>query len=316
MRSIIEKPVAARSGGDEAAFEPYREAPVARWRSTLAYLSQTEVHVYGLAISASVLLSFFPFLIVMLTLLRDVFHFPAAERALVLALRDYFPGDLGAFIVRNLTKVNHGRFQVTSVVLLLFTANGIFEPLEVALNRAWGVTKNRSYFRNQILSLFLILLCGGLALGSVLLTAVNQRYIANQYGLQVIPAWLSLTIFKVAAIPMTVLSLFLTYCVLPNRRVPVRRVIPVAAMAGIGIEALKYVFLFCWPWLNRKFQNEYGPFSYPVSIMVFAMATSLLVLAGAEWSASRPAAAEQAVLTDLEEDGIQSLARTPGETTS
>ena len=64
-----------------------------------------------------------------------------------------------------------------------------------------------------------------------------------------------------------------------------RRVIPVAAIAGIGIEALKYLFLFCWPWLNRKFTNEYGPFSSSVSIMVFAMGTSLLVLAGAEWSA-------------------------------
>jgi membrane protein len=274
-----------------------QEAPVFRtltddrvswWRRTFNYLAQTEVHVYGLAISASVLLSFFPFLIVMLTLLRNVFHFPAAERALVLALGDYFPGDLGTFIIRNLTKVNHGRFQITSVILLLFTANGIFEPLEVALNRAWGVKNNRSYFRNQLLSLTMILLCGGLALGSVLLTAVNERYVANQYGTHAIPPWVSLGIFKVAAIPVTILSLFLTYYVLPNRRVPVRRVIPAAVMVGIGIEALKYLFLFAWPWLNRKFQNEYGPFSNSVSIMVFAMATSLVVLAGADWSAGNP----------------------------
>jgi YihY family inner membrane protein len=232
-----------------------------------------------------VLLSFFPFLIVMLSLLRNVFHFPAAERALVFALGDYFPGDLGAFIIRNLTKVNHGRFQITSIILLLFTANGIFEPLEVALNRAWGVEKNRSYFRNQLLSLLMILLCGGLALGSVLLTAVNEKFAATQYGTNAIPPLVSLGIFKVAAIPVTILSLFLTYFVLPNRRVPARRVIPAAVVVGIGIEALKYLFLFAWPWLNRKFQNEYGPFSNSVSIMVFAMATSMVVLAGAYWSA-------------------------------
>jgi uncharacterized BrkB/YihY/UPF0761 family membrane protein len=154
------------------------------WRPTIRYLSQTEVHVYALSIGASVLLSFFPFLIVMLTLIRNVFHFQAAENALVLALGDYFPGNLGEFIIRNLTKVNHGRYQVTSFLLLLFTANGIFEPLEVALNRAWGVEKNRSYLRNQILSLFLILLCGGLALGSVLLTAVNTKFFTVQFGLK------------------------------------------------------------------------------------------------------------------------------------
>ncbi len=171
MRLAFERP-------DPSALVEPIEARVRRWRPTIRYLSQTEVHVYALAIAASVLLSFFPFLIVMLTLLRDFFHFPAAERALVLALGDYFPGDMGAFIVRNLTKVNHGRFQMTSVILLLFTANGIFEPLEVALNRAWGVTQNRSYLKNQILSFILIVVCGGMALGSVLLTAVNQSFVA------------------------------------------------------------------------------------------------------------------------------------------
>ena len=256
-----------------------------RWRSTVSYLSQTEVHVYALSIGASVLLSFFPFLIVMLSLIRNVFHLPAAEHALILALGDYFPGELGVFIIRNLTKVNHGRFQLTSLLLLMFTANGVFEPLEVALNRAWHVPNNRSYIRNQVLSFFLILLCGGLALASVLLTAMNTKFVAAQYGIQVIPAWLSLGIFKVGAIPMTILSLVVIYWALPNRRIPVRRVLPVAVLVGIALEGLKYLFLFAWPWMGRKFQNEYGPFYYAVSVVVFGMLSAFIVLAGAEWSA-------------------------------
>jgi membrane protein len=270
------------------------------WRPTIRYLSQTEVHVYALSIGASVLLSFFPFLIVMLTLVRDVFHFPAAERALVLALGDYFPGELGGFIARNLTKVNHGRYQLTSFLLLIFTSNGIFEPLEVALNRAWGVTQNRTYLKNQILSLFLILVCGGLALGSVLLTAVNTKFVADQYGIRVFPAWLSIAIFKAGAIPVTILSLFLTYWLLPNRRVPWRRVLPVAILIGVALELLKYVFLFAWPWLDRKFQNEYGPFHYAVAIVVFSGLTSMLVLAGAEWSARKPVISEDALSEALQ----------------
>lgn len=255
---------------------------------TFRYLSQTEVHVYALSIGASVLLSFFPFLIAVLSLVRNVFHIPLAESALVFALGDYFGSDLGGFIIRNLTKVNHGRFQITSVILLLFTANGIFEPLEVALNRAWGVTKNRSYIANQMLSFGLIILCGGLALGSVLLTAINRSFVAAHYGITVFPAWLSLAIFKTAAIPMTIFSLFLVYWLLPNRRVPVRRIVPVAMVVGIALEGLKYLFLFAWPWLDRKFRNEYGPFSYSVGIVVFAMLGSLVVLAGAERSARLP----------------------------
>jgi YihY family inner membrane protein len=172
---------------------------------------------------------------------------------------------------------------------LLFTANGIFEPLEVALNRAWGVEKNRSYIANQLLSLFLIVLCGGMALGSVLLTAMNTRFVSAQYGIQVFPVWMSLAIFKIAAIPITILSLFLVYWILPNRSVPVRRVLPVAVLVGLGLELVKYLFLLAWPWLEKKFQNEYGPFSYSVSIVVFSLLAALLVLAGAEWSARAPA---------------------------
>lgn len=292
MRVIIEsperqKPAEAKPGAtnpesEELArrelplLESYPERP-RHWSPTIRYLSQTEVHVYALAIGASVLLSFFPFLIVMMSLVRDVFHFPAAQTALISALRDYFPSDLGNEILKNLNKVTYRRFQLTSLVLLLFTANGIFEPLEVALNRAWGVKQNRSYLKNQILSLFMILLCGGLALGSILLTAVNKQ-----------PAWLTVPLYRLAAIPVTILSLFLTYWLLPNRRVPVRRIMPVAAIVGLGMEGMKYLFLYAWPWLNQKFRNEYGEtFRYSVSLVIFTMLSAFLVLAGAEWSARK-----------------------------
>jgi YihY family inner membrane protein len=272
---IIEKP--EKEQPQLRSLERYGQPPGRHWSPTIRYLSQTEVHVYALAIGASVLLSFFPFLIVMMSLLRDVFHFPAAEAALVSALKDYFPADLGANILKNLSKVTYRRFQLTSILLLLFTANGIFEPLEVALNRAWGVKENRSYLKNQILSLFMILLCGGLALGSILLTAVNKQ-----------PAWLTVPLYRLAAIPVTILSLFLTYWLLPNRRVPVGRVIPVAVFVGVGLEGMKYLFLYAWPWLTQKLQNEYGEtFRYSVSLIIFTMFSAFLVLAGAEWSARK-----------------------------
>src|SRR5580704_4693004 len=112
-----------------------------RWHPTVRYLSQTEVHVYALSISASVLLSLYPFLTVMFSLVRFLNSW-LAEQALWVAVRDYFPGELGVFIQRNLlanlAKPAHSRFQLVSLVLLMLTANGVFEPLERALNRAWG----------------------------------------------------------------------------------------------------------------------------------------------------------------------------------
>src|ERR1035437_2053031 len=152
---------------------------------------------------------------------RNVLHSRAAEDAIYLALNDYFPGELASFLKRNLAL--SGRLEITSMVLLLFTANGIFEPLEVALNRAWGEVKNRSYLKNQLIALGMIFLCGALALLSLMLTAINKQWTSAFGSLGPVQWWLNLLMFKLAAVPISILALFQVYWLLPNRKIePVR----------------------------------------------------------------------------------------------
>lgn len=253
---------------------------------------ETEVHVYAFSVAASVLLSFFPFLIVMLSLCKHVLRWPAAVTAINLALTDYFPGRLGEFIQRNLhaTVENHGPLQVASILLLLFVANGIFEPLEVALNRAWGVPRHRSFFRNQLVSLGLVFACGTLALLSTVFTALNYSIWPKVLGASSrVVTTLGLAFFKMAAIPMSMFMLFLVYWLLPNRRIPPARVVPAAIVVGLALEALKYLNLLTWPLLRTKLAREYGPFVYSVSIVLWSFLAAMVVLAGAEWSARRSA---------------------------
>src|SRR5215470_7651833 len=88
---------------------------------TFRYWMQTEVHVYAFSIAANVLLSFFPFLIVTMSLSRLFFSEQATVGAINLALRDFFPDAFGQFLGRNLPQ--RGRTELVSLVLLLFTAN-------------------------------------------------------------------------------------------------------------------------------------------------------------------------------------------------
>jgi uncharacterized BrkB/YihY/UPF0761 family membrane protein len=260
-----------------------------RVRPTAHYLMETEAHVYALAIAASVLLSFFPFLIVMVSFCRDVLHSPAAVKAIDLALGDFFSGEPGQFIVSNLHAYWYavgGKVHIVSMLLLLFTANGIFEPLEVALNRAWGVTKNRSYVRNQLISLGLIFACGGLALLSLMLTALNDQWLKQWGGGHAtLLGFLKLALFKIAALPVSILALFLVYWVLPNRPIEPARVAPVAIWVGLALEALKYVNMMAAPFLQAKFHHEYYIFEHSVTILVWSFLAALIVLAGAHWTA-------------------------------
>lgn len=257
---------------------------------TVQYWMQTEVHVYAFSIAANVLLSFYPFLIVMVSICRYVLKWRGAEQAILLALNDYFPGAVGEFVGRNLlvTVDQRGPLQIVSLILLFFTANGIFEPLEVAFNRAWGINANRSYYKNQLVSLGLIFLVGAMVLLSAILTGANQQLAIKVAGTNADQATLvRLILFKLLALPVTILLLFLIYWLLPNKRLPARQLLPVSIVIGLALEALKYLNLLTLPWLYEKLTDEYGVFRNSVAIILWSFLAAMIVLAGAEWSARR-----------------------------
>jgi len=191
---------------------------------------------------------------------------------------------MAGFVKRNLSA--RGDLHIGSMILLLFTANGIFEPLEVALNRAWGGVKNRSYLKNQLIALGMIFLCGGLALASIMLTALNRQWLASWMGsLGGVRTWLNLLAFKLAAVPFSILALFLVYWLLPNRKVPPAIVAPAAIVVGLVLETLKYFHIALAPMLEAKLEHEYFIFRHSALILLWSFAAALVVLAGAEWTA-------------------------------
>jgi hypothetical protein len=85
--------------------DPFRAGPqmhVRSWHAlrksvlpTIHFLFETEVHVYAFAVAANILMSFFPFLVAILTLCRSVFHWRAAVDVILRTLNDYFPTGFG-----------------------------------------------------------------------------------------------------------------------------------------------------------------------------------------------------------------------------
>ncbi len=267
---------------------------------TFRYCMKTEVHVYAFSVAANVLLSFFPFLIVMMSVSRMFFNEQTTIASIDLALRDYFPDALGSFLHNNLPQ--RGPTEIASLILLLFTANGIFEPLEVALNRIWGIPENRSFVRNQLVSLALIFACGGLALTSMMLTALNRTsFNQSAFERAMGGQFFSVLFFKILAVPIASVVLFLIYRFLPNGRPPIKRVIAAAIGVGILMEVLKYVNRLVWPWFFRKLTREYGVFKYSVTLIFLGFLASMLVLAGAEWAARGHRLDQRAIADETEQ---------------
>ena len=255
-------------------------------RSTVHYLMRTEVHTFAFSVAANSILSFFPFVVLLMTLIRNVFHSRLMFDVVVELLRDYLPAGQD-FVIRNLTAMVNARhrIQIVSLVILLVTSSGIFLPLEVALNRIWRFPDNRSYFGNQLISLGLAFACGVLALVSIALTAKNVSLMesllhGHTTGMIRLVGFL---LMKVSAIAASIAIFFLIYWLLPNGKVPARAVLPAAFIMGLLSEALKYAYILALPWLD--FQEVYGPFALSVSMMFWAFLSGLLLLAGANLSA-------------------------------
>jgi len=247
---------------------------------------QTDVHTFAFSVAANSILSFFPFVVLLMTLIRRVFHSRVMYEVVVDLLRDYLPAGQD-FVIRNLTSMvnSRQRVQFFSLIVLLVTSSGVFLPLEVALNRIWHFEKNRSYLGNQLISFGLAFACGVLALLSIAMTAAPVKFlefVLRGYGtgfVQVV-AFLMMKLFAIAA---SIAIFFLIYWLLPNGKVPARTVLPAAIIMGLLSEALKYAYILALPWLN--FQEVYGPFALSVSMMFWAFLSGLLLLAGANLSA-------------------------------
>jgi len=257
-------------------------------RSTARYLLRTEVHTFAFSVAANAILSFFPFMLLLMTLIRRVFHSQIMYDVVGNLLRDYLPAGQ-EFVIRNLNAMveSHQRAQVFSLVILLITSTGVFLPLEVALNRVWGFRNNRSYLGNQLIALGLAFACGSLALLSIGLTAGNVAFlktVLHGYGLWYIQLAGFITM-KVSAIGASIAIFFLIYWLLPNGRVPARAVLPTAILMGLLSEALKYAYIYALPKLN--FAEVYGPFAISVSLMFWAFLSGMLLLTGAHLSARK-----------------------------
>lgn len=257
--------------------------------SLARYLGQTEVHTYAFSVAANAILSLFPFIVMMFTVAREVFHSAAMVNSISGMLHDLLPSNQD-FVVRNMSLLAHprGSVQAASVVMLLISSTGVFLPLEVALNRVWGVRRNRSYVMNQLVSLGLALAIGLMAMAAVvvataqtkLLTLIFFGHVQNMvYGvihhlfLQIAVAFLSVGMY------------FAIYWILPNRRLPVRAVLPAAVVTGLLWDVGRVIYIVVLPHLDLH--AVYGPFEVSVSLMIWAFLTGLLLLSGAQYSATR-----------------------------
>jgi membrane protein/epoxyqueuosine reductase len=173
--------------------------------------------------------------------------------------------------MRGLNRVARG-LEAFSLLLIVWGSSGIFMPVEMALNRAWGGHPHRDFWKSRTLA-FLMTMAGGLlALVSVALTLAARSY-SREW-----PRLAGLGV-KASALLLTCLLFFAIYRVIPQAAVGWRVALKAALWAGIAWEAVKYAFVVNLARTNL--QTVYGPLAFSVSLVLWAYVSSLVLVFGA-----------------------------------
>jgi YihY family inner membrane protein len=301
LQSAIDE---ARSAGEAVAeaakgpAQPVTHSKWYRWRkdgtALIAYLLDSEVHTFAFSVAANAILSFIPFVILLYTLALRVFHSQAMVDVVDDMVNYFLPSVTKTpnWLANSIEAVaalstRHG-IQALSLVMILISCTGIFLPLEVALNQAWGVTKSRNYLLNQTIAFGLALLMVGLAVASMfanvsvdgLLSVAFFHHTDNFVFRSATYAWLA-----VSTGIASILFFFAVYYILPNRKVPWRPVLRTSIITGLAWLLSRYVFVTVLP--HFDLEAIYGPFYVSVGLLFWGYISGLILFAGAQFSVAR-----------------------------
>jgi membrane protein len=308
-KTVIEEAKEAGEALAEAAkgpAQPVTQSKWYRWRKSgtalIAYLLDSEVHTFAFSVAANAIISFIPFVVLLYTLALSVFHSVAMKNVVDNMVNYFLPSATTTkdwvtyYIVHEAVMPHplvsqHGA-QFFALVMILISCTGIFLPLEVALNQAWGVKKSRNYLLNQTIAFGLALLMLGLAVACmvtnvavdnalpVLFLHHTDNVIFKYTFGGVDYAWLAIST-GIASI----LFFFSVYYILPNRKVPWRPVLRTSIITGVVWLLSRFIYVLILPHLDL--QSIYGPFFVSVGLLFWAYISGLILFAGAQFSVAR-----------------------------
>jgi membrane protein len=279
----------------DAPCDPTPNAKLTKWyrlrrdgKALVKYLLDSEVHTYAFSVAANAVLSFIPFIVLLYTLALSVFHSDNMANVVTEMVHYFLPSNQDWVASHLAAAAPHHGVQALSLVMILISCTGIFLPLEVALNQAWGVTKSRNYLKNQAVAFGLAILMVALGMMSVLLSAWQRQLLTfmffyhtdNFLFREISYIWLAFST-GVACI----LFLFSIYWVLPNCKVPPLPVLRTAIVTGLLWLIAKNLFVVLLPMLDLK--ALYGPFYVSVGLLFWSYVSGLILFGGAQYSVAR-----------------------------
>lgn len=251
-------------------------------KSTLDEFSRDEVTDRAASVAYYAVLSIFPLLLGIISLLGFFLPTGTVRETVSQVLERALPAST-ALIENNLDNIVEfrGISAVISVVLLLWSGSNLFAAVGRAVNRAWGIKKDRPFIRKKTLHIVMVLAAGLLLLLSLGITT-TLNIIESFDGVFIF--WLLTVGGYVIGFALVFLVLLLVYRFIPNLKTTWGMIWPGALVSAVLFELAKFGFIL---YLARfaNYSRIYGSLASLIILVFWIWISAMIVLLGVEFNA-------------------------------
>jgi membrane protein len=265
-----------------------RLTALAIWRGATGVYNSDDL-TFASSIAYYSLLSLFPFFLLAFSVVALVTSTDADRDAVLRFVFRYFPRQFD-FVTEQLLQLQRARVQlsVAGSVLMVWAAMGVFGAVTSAVNHAWGVEKQPSYFKHKLIS-FVMLVVAGILLLLGLLTVSAMNVAEARWFAGVIEATPRLLVLQGFAVRWATTILFilvvgLVFYYVPNAKVRFRDVWVGAVLTGLLWRGALALFSNYVRDLSRF--SVHGSIAAVVVFLLWIYVSAVILLYGVEVTAA------------------------------
>jgi membrane protein len=262
---------------------------LALWRGAQGIYNSDDL-TFASSIAYYSLLSLFPFFLLAFSILGNIAVGDAERAAILDFVLRYFPQQF-EFVTKQLESLQQARVRLglAGSLIMVWAAMGVFGAVTSAINHAWGVEKQPSYFKHKMIS-FVMLVAAGLLLmaGLLLVSAINLA--SSHWFASVIVHTPELLVLQGYAVRWLSTLLFigivgLIFYFVPNAKVRFRDVWVGAVITGV----LWHLAFAGFSWYVRdlsRLDMVHGSITAVILFLFWIYVSAVVLLFGAEVTAA------------------------------
>lgn len=255
-------------------------------RSFIKKINQDNVNAFSAQAAFFIIISFFPFIMFLLTLLQ---YLPFSEEDLLIFFEPAIPDTFYPFvlsIIREIYLKASGTLISATAITALWSASKGFLAIVRGLNAVYDIKETRNYVKLRFVStLYTLVFAIMIIITLALLVFGNKIYTLFLSKFPMLSEFALFLISIRTTVTLSILVLFFLaiYVVIPNRHSTILEELPGALLCSVGWMGFSYLFSFYIDNMGN-YSYMYGSLTTIVLLMLWLYACMYILFFGAEFN--------------------------------